>query len=339
MHQARSRAATRQLATGTPSAILIALLAALLLGLTAAPPLLADGKTATRQAPNSRVVLDLPPSYAAAKLYSGFEDTPRGISIVILEAPAEAYAQMANGFTPERLATRGVLDARKENLSRAGPHLYMRGSQRAPVGLYEKFFVLFEDDGATVLVSVNVPATEMQANPSIVGEIEAILASARTAPTAERADLFELTDLASFAQAGTLVGTSKVYTRDGRLEPASPDEERSLFIVAPSIDRRPIPDAEAFARRLLETVSGYTKLSVASAEPVTIDGLAGIRLRAEAEDAKTARPVFLHQTFLPAPGGGYYRMLGIAPASEADATLPEFERLAAGFRLLPAAKP
>lgn len=328
------RASVRRLSWGGATLLwLVALLAVL------PAHLRAEAAATSTQAPNSRVVLDLPATYAPAKLYSGFEDENRGISIVILEAPAAAYEAMANGFTPDRLATRGVVEARKHDLARAGDHLYMRGKQRAPVGLYEKFFLLFPGDGLTVLVSVNVPAPTLAADPAIAAEIEAILKSARTASTVTRSDLFELSDRGSFKEAGTLVGTSKVFTRDGRLEPETPGEQRSVFIVAPSIDKRPVPEAEAFARRLIESVTGYTKLTVKPAESVTIDGIDGVRLTAEAEDTKTGRPFVLHQTFLPASGGGYYRMLGIAPADEADATLAEFDRLAAGFRLLPQAAP
>src|SRR5689334_1400002 len=70
-----------------------------LLGMTAIFALgPAPAEASQQQAPNSRVVLDLPPGYTPSPLFSGFQDEARGVSFVILEAPASEYDKMAQGF-------------------------------------------------------------------------------------------------------------------------------------------------------------------------------------------------------------------------------------------------
>src|SRR5205809_808646 len=71
-----------------------------------------------QQAPNSRVVLDLPPGYPPSPLFSGFQNDSSGVSFVILEAPVTEYAKMAQGFTTEELAKRGITDVQQATLAR-----------------------------------------------------------------------------------------------------------------------------------------------------------------------------------------------------------------------------
>ena len=66
-----------------------------------------------QQAPNSRVVLDLPPGYVPSPLFSGFQNDTSGVSFIILEAPVGEYDKMAHGFTAEELAKRGITDVQK----------------------------------------------------------------------------------------------------------------------------------------------------------------------------------------------------------------------------------
>ena len=64
---------------------------------------------------------------------------------------------MAQGFTAEELAKRGVTDVEKAPLARTGSYTYMRARQKSEAGTYVKYFVLFRTADQTILVSVNVP--------------------------------------------------------------------------------------------------------------------------------------------------------------------------------------
>ncbi len=78
---------------------------------------------------------------------------------------------------------------------------------------------MFRTHDQTILVSVNVPAKAIEDGSVDPDEIARVLATATTTEKPAVRDLYSLSYLGPFKEAGTLVGTSKVYTLDGRLEP------------------------------------------------------------------------------------------------------------------------
>lgn len=285
------------------------------------------------QAPNSRVLLDLPAGYVPSAQFAGFQHEGTGSSFVILEVPAKAYDELAAGLTPEKLAVRGIHDVTRGKLTRTDEHVFMRGRQKSPAGEFEKFFVLFKAADLGVLVSANVPAGAIADGSVKAEDVERSLASAAVTDTKVVRDLYVLSYLGPFKEAGAFVGTSKLYTLDGKTEPERTGALRATFIVAPSLDVRPIPDIADFATRLIETIAGYTGVKAGAARKATVAGLDGVILEAEARHQPDGRAVVIQQVVLAGKDGGYYRMVGIAPAEEADRLVPEFRKMAASFRL------
>ncbi len=286
-----------------------------------------------QQAPNSRVVIDLPDGYEPSRLFSGFQNDTLGVTFVVLEASHAAYDGLVAGFDATSLRKRGITDVQRGKLARTDTHVYMRARQVSIAGSYAKFFVAFQTDDQSVLVSVNVPETALEAGSVRVGAIEAALATARTVQRNARQDLYRLTEHGPFKEAGTLVGTSKVLTLDGRLVPEQHGMARAAFIVAPSLDKRPVSDVDDFAVRLLQSLSGYRDINVGSPRVVEIAGLKGVEVEAQAINDTDQTPMRLHQTVLVAPGGGYFRLLGLTPEARADELMPAFEQIAAGFEV------
>jgi hypothetical protein len=288
-----------------------------------------------QQAPNSRVVLDLPPDYTPSPLFSGFQNDALGISFIILEAPASEYDKMAQGFSPEELAKRGITHARPASLARSDAHVYMRARQVSAAGTYEKFFVLFRTADQTILVSVNVPAKAIEDGTVKAEDIEKMLATAKTTEKPAVRDLYALSYLGPFKEAGTLVGTSKVYTLDGRLEPERVGRTRSAFMVALSLDKRPIADPDKLAVALLASLPGYREVKVGKPRDIKIGELSGVEVSARAIDEDDNVPVHLYQAMLLGKDGGYFRLIGIATDGDARRIEPEFPKMAGSFTLLP----
>jgi hypothetical protein len=288
-----------------------------------------------QQAPNSRVVLDLPPGYTPSPLFSGFQNDSSGVSFIILEAPVAEYDKMAQGFTAEELAKRGITDVQKVDLARPDPHVYMRAHQKSAQGDYAKFFVLFRTADQTILVSVNVPQLSIEDGSVKAADIERVLAGAKTTEKTAVRDLYTLGYLGPFKEAGTLVGTSKVYTLDGRLEPERSGTTRSAFMVAPSLDNRRIDDPEKQSVALLASLPGYRDFKAGETKPISIAGLDGFELNAEAVDTDDNVPVQLYQALLVGKDGGYFRLIGIATDADKARLPAEFARIARSFTLLP----
>jgi hypothetical protein len=288
---------------------------------------------ALQQAPNSRVILDLTPDYTPSPLFSGFQNDATGVSYVILEAPVAEYDKMAQGFTPEELAKRGITDVERGTLPRTDPHIYMRAAQKSEAGSYAKFFVLFRTIDQTVLVSVNVPEGLLDDGAMRAADIEHVLATAHTTERPTVRDLYSLSYLGPFKEAGRLVGTSKVYTLDGRLEPERAGVTRSAFMVAPSLDKRPVSEPNKQAVALLASLPGYRDIKPGAPRAIRIGGLDGVEVEADAVDTDDDKPVHLYQAMLLGADGGYFRLIGIASADDGEKMAAELPRIAHSFAL------
>ena len=302
----------------------------LLLGMSAAAP----ATLTPQQAPNSRVVIDLPPEYTPSPLFAGFQNEVLGSSFIILEAPAGEYDKMAQGFTPQELAKRGITDARTASLPRSDTHVYMRAKQVSPAGSYEKFFVLFRTADQTILVSANVPSKAVEDGSVKPEEIESILASAKT--------------------------TEKPALRDCLRSPISGPSRRPARSSAPARSTPSMAGSSlsSAARRARPSWSLPRSTSAASSNPTRWRsrywracrlpqreaGRAarhqGRRARrrgglARAIDEDDNTPVHLYQAMLLGKDGGYFRLIGIATDTDAARIEPEFHKIADSFALLP----
>ena len=169
-----------------------------------------------------------------------------------------------------------------------------------------------------------------------------MLATATTAGRPAVHDLFSLSHLGPFKEAGTLVGTSKVYTLDGRLETERAGVTRSAFMVAPSLDKRTIGNPKKEAVALLARLSGYKGIlsgykGIKTEEPheVTIGGLPAVETWASAIDEDDNVPVRLYQALVECRDGGYFRLIGIATPRDVERLNEEFPKIAGSFALVP----
>jgi hypothetical protein len=105
-----------------------------------------------------------------------------------------------------------------------------------------------------------------------------------------------------------------------------------FLIVGSSIVPSDIGDVEAFSRRRIgqtETIVGLGNLTGA---PVTIDGIEGYELLADArDDDPSARPLRIYQVILP-EGSHYFIIQGITGADRAAEMIPEFRAVARSLR-------
>lgn len=307
-------------------------LTVLVAGMIAAAP--GPAVAALQQAPNSRVVLDLPAGYVPSPLFSGFQNEENGVSYVILEMPAKAFGEIASGLNSGELAKRGLTDAEQATLQRPDDYLYMRAQQISPAGAFAKYFVVFKTVEQAVLISVSAPIGAIDAGTVRREDIEKVLAGASTAAAPVARDLYSFGYLGPFREAGRFVGTGKLFTLDGQMEPERKGETRSALVVAPSIDKRPLGNAEVTAKSLLASLSGYGHLKIGTPSRLAIDGREAVELEASAVDLGEGKKVQLYQAIVPGKDGGYFRLIGIATDEEAARLMPEFRKIAGGFRVI-----
>jgi hypothetical protein len=212
----------------------------------------------------------------------------------------------------------------------------MKAEQGGPGGPFAKFMLVFRDKGVTALVTANVPKAVLDGGGLKEAEVDRILASANiAAEPAPARDLFRLGHLGPFKAAGTILGTARAYTLDGQLEPQVKGKARAVLIVAPSLDKRSVPEPEAYAEKLLGGLEGFRSPLVAERRRLTIAGLDAVELVGTAQDRDGGGEVVLYQVLLLATEGGYYRLVGQVPAAQREELLPELRRIAQTFELLP----
>ena len=286
-----------------------------------------------QQAPSSRVSIDLPDGYEPSRLFTGFVNEAVGVSLVIVELPEAAYEQLANGLTPEALATKGIVDGAAAKLTRPEPYLYLRGVQTSGQGPVAKFMLSFRDAGATALITANVQKASLDQGTLKAEDVERFLASARIVAAAAPAhELFRLAYLGPFKPAGSILGTTRAFTLDGRMEPGPPGEQRTVLIVAPSLDLRPVADAERRAEVLLQGLAGLQSPKVEERRRLRVADMDAIELVGSATDKDGGTALGLWQLLVLPARGGYYRLVGQMPLADKDALLPELRRIADGFK-------
>ncbi len=289
-----------------------------------------------QQAAGSRVAMTVPAGFTPASAYSGFENAALSASFVILEIPGAAYDQIKAGFNAEALATKGIGNVELKSLQRPDEHLYVTGMQDSPIGKITKFMLVIRDGDVAALVSGNIPEKAISSGKLTVAAVETALAGARIATkAAPEKVLFTLGDLGVFKAAGTLAGTARAFTLDGVLSPppGAPKIGRELFLVAPSLDARPVGDLEAFTRKALPSLAGVTEVKVGPMKPVTISGLTGLATSATGQDDGVGKPLHIYHVVLVNPAGGYYRIVGMTYEADPKPRIAEFERMAQSFQL------
>ena len=306
------------------------LLAAVLL-LLALPLATASGIAAPAQAPGSRLVLDVPEGFAAAPTFSGFIHTPTNATILLLEVPASAYSEMKRGLSPETLTGQGMSQVESRALEREGEHVYVTAEQATPAGPFAKFILLFREGQLTALVSASVPKSTIESGAISAEAIERTLASARVAPDAGEKP-YALGYTGPFRDTGAFIGQSHFYAI---VDPPGKEREASgmppSLIVASSLDGTQVEDLEAMGRAGIKELAGGQEPEEVQSQRLEIAGLEAVENVVPPSGSGEPADAGVYQVVLRASQGGYYRIVGKAPAPEWPALLPEFRKIAQSF--------
>ena len=282
------------------------------------------------------VGLDPPDGMVLSSRFAGFEDAASGASILVAELPAEAFAQLDQGFTPDALLTKGIVAGEREARVVEGAHaaFLVRGTQSMQGVDYDKWMLVIGSRATTAMVTVQVPQ-EVDAYPDEA--IDAALASvALRAPSGLEEQIaalpFALGDHGGFRAVSVLAGSTLLLT-EGPHDTFEDGEQPSLVIGAGLGDSLPPSDAarEAFARRALATTPGLKGIDVGIAKPVA----GGVDLAATATSSDNGAALFVLQSvrFFE---DRYVRLIGLCRAAERGEFEARFERVARSLAPPPA---
>jgi hypothetical protein len=280
--------------------------------------------------PGTKVRLVPPTGLKPSERFPGFWDEETNSSILITEMPAP-YPEIANGFTKEALATNGMSLLSKKEISLNGrPGILLHVGQEARSIAYLKWMVITGNEKETVLVTATFPE-EMKARLSSAMEQSALSvqwdAEAKIDPLAGLNFSFNDDPSLRFARR---ISNGVMLTKDDAL-PGKPNND-PFFIIGPSVSQVEISDIRQFAERKLMQTEKATGIIIKKQSDVTIAGLSGREIVAEAQwnDLSDA-PMIIYQVLL-LDGENYFIMQGFAPREEQEKYLAVFTRIAKSFR-------
>jgi hypothetical protein len=280
--------------------------------------------------PGTKVSLVPPDGLKLSERFPGFWDEETGLSISIMEMPAP-YSEIIKGFTKEALDARGMRLLSNREISfngRAGVLLQL--GLEGESGPVLSWMAAIGNEKETVLVNASFPE-RMKAQMSSAMEKSALSvqwdAEAKIDPLASLNFSFDEDSALKFAGR---VSNTVVLAKDGVL--ANEPTTDPIFVIGSSFRMVTIPDVKKFALDRLTEEDKIFGIAIKKQSDVTIAGLPGIEIIAEArwKDLPDAL-VVVYQVLL-LDGKDYFIMQGFAPREEQEKYLAVFTRIAKSFR-------
>ena len=271
------------------------------------------------------VKLVRPDGFDDAEKFHGFQQQSSQ-SWVMVAMIAGPFSEITAGFTAEQLKTRGMTLGSKENVQIDGnPGVLLHVTQYAHGTEFAKWIAVFGNERETRMVTAMFP----KSNEAVMSsQLKAVVLSAKAdvaPPPTPGTDVGFAITASKKLKLTRGIGKMLVYTKGGVVPAKSPEDP--LFVAAPSFSKTPIHDKSQFAvQRIFQTA--HTKIiSVTSNSKITIDGLDGYELVADAEDAGSGASLTVYQVML-FDNESYILIQGIVGAELRGEYLPEFKTMA-----------
>jgi hypothetical protein len=277
----------------------------------------------------TKVSLAPPPSFTLSEQFPGFSHEETGSSILVTEMPAP-FSAITAAFTKELLTIQQITLLSRRDLSLGGkPAVLLHLRQIVQEVPFLKWMVATGTGTETVIITATFPE---QLKARLSAALEKSVLSARWDSEAKVDPLAGLTftiqddPAMKFARR---ISNAMLLTKDGTL-PGKPAND-PLMIIAPSLSQAEIPDVKTFAEARLREIAQVSGIAVKKQSAVTIAGLPGSEIVAEAawKDSPKDRCV-VYQTLL-VDGKNYFLLQGFAPLEEQQKYLEIFGRITQSF--------
>jgi len=124
-----------------------------------------------------------------------------------------------------------------------------------------------------------------------------------------------------------------VFTETGSMEPSDGSSKQGVMVFGSSLSEADIGDVEAFARARAPKTEKVRLERIVSGRAVTVDGLPGYELLADAKGVKDGSPVRMYQVVL-ADAKTYYIGQGFVHPDRGDEVVEQFRQITGSFRRL-----
>lgn len=275
--------------------------------------------------PAVRIKMLRPVGFDDAEKFHGFQQENTQSSILLNRIPGP-FSEIKRGFTSVHMETRGMNLLGKKDITIAGKNGILINITQSAYGIdFEKWVLVFEMDGETIMATATFPASETQ---SISENLKNALLSTLPDDSPEPPLGSDL-DFKLVASKKLKITRSNVkalaFTQDGAIPMKSQDDP--LLIATQSHSAVQIGDLRQFALKRLSQTALIITTQITSEGEIEIDGLSGYEIVADALHSDTARPVVVYQLILKLDDS-YIIVGGRVGADSADEYLPEFKKMA-----------
>jgi len=248
--------------------------------------------------PGLSVGFEPPPSMTPAGQFSGYVDERAGASIIIVEMPAEAYADIEKGFNADALKGQGVTVRKRAPfaLGKGLKAFLVEGTQKQGTTVFDKWILVATNGKTTALVTVQAPATTAGYDSATVEKsLKTIAFRAPPGVDEQLASLpFRVGDRAGFRIVRVATGNSVLMTQGPK--DVVREAEQPLVIV--SSGEAAIPgtlEQDRFAKQAFSTLPGIANLAIQRIEGKDENGVPMHEIVATADDVRTKQRLFLMQ--------------------------------------------
>src|SRR3974390_1162964 len=269
-------------------------LVGLLIGLAALPARAADPVFPLA----SHVGLVAPGGMKPSERFRGFEDPATGASILILEVPAQAYAEVEKQMTAEALKKQGMTEEKRETVTlSAGKGLLIVGEQLVDAKKMRKWIFLASGGAVGALIAVQVP-DESKAKYSDADVRAALLwVSGRTSvPIDEQMRLLPISlDNLSGMRPFRVLPNGTLFLTNAATDPGDVAAAPLLILSVAPGGPQDAADRANFARNLFTGLNDFKDLRIVGTDMLRLDNQQTHEIQAEAKDVKSEAPMKLVQ--------------------------------------------
>lgn len=265
----------------------------------ASNPIAAVSKTATNinktdkyvSIAGSKVSIIPPVNFVPSKTFSGFHEESSGSSILVMEMPG-SFTEIAKGMTKEKMLTRGMTLLQKETLKFKGYDAVLLKVEQLQQGIeFLKWILVFGNNQQTVMINGIFPKEYNKTKSEIIKKsvLTANFNSTKIVNKAQGLKFSVNVSNTKFKQADVLMGSSILYTPDGKVPTQSQD--KSLFVVASSIGEVDVPDKKAFSLKKMKQNSPNIEIKDEDIKPISIDNLNGYEISGYSTNPKGEKEI------------------------------------------------
>lgn len=278
----------------------------------------------------------MPEGFHRATEWTGLDtDGDAAVTLLDIDAPMDAAAA---GMSKEMLQAAGITLLQSEAGEAGGQRkVTVKATQEIEGITFEKWLVAIGDDKSTMVICA-YPIEQSDAYEAICRKIvESVRPLKGGATPREEAGL--VGDVVGFSLAEPkllkltrLLNLTQIFTSDGKLPVKSPADP--LLVAARLSQGTKMGDVAAYAEERLRQTAETEILSTETIETGTADpNWRTCEIVATARDKKSGHPLVVYQKLFVAPDASYL-VQGLVGAERREEMLPEFRRMAEGFRRL-----